>query len=167
MPTRSAVTDLARMRSLARYDLFDTGLAGRLAGVCRRTAERLDVQYVAVHAVLDTATAVLATNGGSGLMAQLGGVPNEMAVCPAVVDRRAPLVIGDLLLDEEFRDNLGVRRGLLRAYAGVPILLPDGQVLGSHCVSSLVPRAFSDEDVEELTAATAEIVDLIVRHPAG
>ena len=163
--TDPAVANLERMQAIARYDLFHPELLAALQAVCRRTADRLQVSLVAVQAVLDTATAVLATNGGTGdYLSPLGGAPNELSLCPNVVATRAPYVIDDLGADPVHADNPGVRMGLIGAYAGIPLTLPTGEVIGTYCAMHPGQRPFTADDLEELTAAGTEALALIRRY---
>ena len=156
------VADLQRMQALAGYDLFSADLAGELQTICRRTAERLHVAVAAVQVVLDTATAVLATNGGEqDFLTAIGGSPNELSLCPTMVITRAPYIVGDLSQHRVHAHNPGVRADLVRAYAGVPLALPDGHIIGSHCVMDPQPQLFTRHQVTELATAAVEIVNHI------
>ena len=68
-------------------------------------------------------------------------VPLSHSLCARVVDAGTPLVV-ESLTDHPAAADLGVR-----AYAGVPLALPDAPVLGSFCVADTVPRTWSEEDV--------------------
>ena len=159
------LADLDRMQAMAAYDLFNPELARELAAICRRSAERLDMPLTAVQAVLDTATATIATNAGAAdFLTALGGAPNEMSFCPAVVIDAAPYVCDDLTGARQHAGNPAVRAGLVRSYAGVPLVLPSGDILGSHCVMGPEAHAFSDADIAELTSAAADVVETIGRY---
>ncbi|WP_067501079.1 GAF domain-containing protein [Actinoplanes sp. TFC3] len=157
---------LDRLTAMAAYDLFDPELAAELQQICRRSAERLNMPFSAAQAVLDTATATLATNAGEAdSLSPLGGSPNELTFCCQVVLDKAPYLCEDLARDPEWTAHPAVAAGLVRAYAGVPLVLPSGYTLGSHCVMAPDIRGFTDEDVRHLTAAATQIVDLISRYP--
>jgi GAF domain-containing protein len=159
-----AVANLDRMRHLAAYDLFDPDLAAELDAICDSTAERSGMPIAAVQAVLDTATATLGSSDRSHPLAESGGGPNELAFCPQVVIHDAAFVVDDLLDDPEHRENPVVVAGLVRSYAGVPLRLPSGHVLGSHCVVSDKPRAFTEHDLVVLQEAGEQVVETIRRY---
>jgi GAF domain-containing protein len=161
MEQHDPVANLNRMRAMAAYDLFDRDLAGELRGLCRRTADRLGMPLAAVQVVLDGATAVLATNDEGDLLSTVGGAPREHSLCVNVVRDRAPYVVPDLADRSEHAANPGLLLGLIRAYAGVPLVLPGGEILGTHCVMSPEPRPFSEADLAELSTTAAEILTLI------
>lgn len=62
-----------------------------------------------------------------------------------------PLVVPDTTADERFADNPAVTGDDgVRFYAGVPLLSPEGQPLGTLCVSDRVPRELSSEQLGQL-----------------
>ncbi|MFI5933963.1 GAF domain-containing protein [Actinoplanes sp. NPDC051494] len=160
------LADLERLRAMAAYDLFHPELIAELEEICRESAERLDMPLSAVQAVLDTATATMATNAGEAdFLSVIGGSPNELSFCPHVVLDEAPYVREDLAEDDEHRFNPAVRAGLVRSYAGAPLVLPDGHIVGSHCVMAPGRHAFSDADIAEITAAAGRAAEAISRFP--
>jgi len=156
------ITNPQRMRGLAAYDLFNPELKRKLAAVCQRTAGHLDIQTAMVTAVLDSATAFVATNHHEdGIPVDIGDAPNEISLCPNVVRTREPYVVDDLTTHPAHATNLLVKAGVVRAYAGVPVILPSGDVLGSFSVACPELRHFTDADIAELAATVEEIVQLI------
>jgi GAF domain-containing protein len=160
------LADLRRMQAIASYDLFNPVLGDELRVICRRTAAAVRMPLAAVQAVLDTATACIATSGGPGdFLSELGGAPNEMAICPTVVVTGLPFVAGDLREVPQFADNPGVTGGLLLAYAGVPLVTKTGAIIGSHCVMSPQAREFTDRDLDDLAAGAGEVMAAFERYP--
>ena len=154
-----------RLRAIAAYDLFNPDITAELQQICQATAAQLGAPMTAVQAVLDTATATLATNAGEGdFLAALGGSPNEFSFCPQVVIDRAPLVCDDLAAVPEYADNPGVRAGLVRSYAGTPLILPTGEILGSHCAMTIQTHTFTDGELATLTGSAAKIMTVIARY---
>ena len=159
-----AVANLDRMRGIAAYDLFHPELMSALGAVCQRTSTELDMPLVAVQAVLDTATATLASSLGDSPLVALGGGPNELTFCPHVVINAAPFVVDDLTRDPDHADNPAVQGGLIRSYAGVPLRLPNGHILGSYCTMSPLPHTFTDAEITNLEGTATEIVAIIRRY---
>jgi GAF domain-containing protein len=159
-----AVANLDRMRHLAAYDLFNVDLAAELATICESTAERSGMPIAAVQAVLDTATATLASSDPGHELVSTGGGPNELALCPQVVIDDAAFVADDLREDPVHGGNPVVLAGLVRSYAGVPLRLPSGHVLGSHCVVSDEPHAFTENELAILRRAGDDVVQAILRY---
>lgn len=161
------IADLDRMKALAAYDLFNPDLSAELQKICRASAERLAMPLTAVQAVLDTATATLATNAGAAdFLTAIGGSPNELSFCPHVVTDGVPYVRPDLVEEDEHRLNPAVRAGLVRAYAGVPVVLPGGHILGSHCVMAPERHEFTDADLAEISRSAEQVAEVVARFPA-
>ncbi len=84
--------------------------------------------------------------------------PRDQSVCAHAILGRDVFHVPDLLLDDRFADNPAVSgAGRVRAYAGVPLILPDGSAVGSFCVADHRPRQF---DATQL-AALREIAELV------
>jgi diguanylate cyclase (GGDEF)-like protein len=82
--------------------------------------------------------------------ASFGETPLSHSFCKHVVEHDAPLVIEDARADPLVEKNLAVRDLGVIAYAGVPLRLSDGEVLGSFCAIDGKPHRWSDHDLEVL-----------------
>lgn len=70
--------------------------------------------------------------------------PRDTSFCAHAVAARSLLVIPDALADDRFRDNpivTGAPR--VRFYAGTPLHLSDGHIVGTLCILDYRPRDFS------------------------
>ncbi|GAC1611465.1 MAG: sensor domain-containing diguanylate cyclase [Mycobacteriales bacterium] len=84
-----------------------------------------------------------------GVGAPCTSMPDGLSFCAEVVDTGAPLAVADAAQHPVYAQNPMVLDGVIRAYAGVP-LLDDGVVLGSVSVFDDQARVFSAEDLEVL-----------------
>ena len=96
--------------------------------------------------------------------------PRDSSFCAHAVAARSILVIPDALADDRFRDNpmvTGAPR--VRFYAGVPLHLPGGHIMGTLCILDYRPRDFSHVERGLLTdlAATVESELAQTRMPAA
>lgn len=74
--------------------------------------------------------------------------PLEDSVCAMVVEKKEPMIIGDMAEHESTRHMRNVHEVMkLRFYAGVPLWSPEGWALGSLCVLDDRPRDFSAEQL--------------------
>ncbi len=74
-----------------------------------------------------------------------------MSFCGHAILQEGPFIVNDARLDERFHDNpLVTGEPFIRFYAGYPVRLPDGAVVGTLCLIDSTPREFSDEDVATL-----------------
>jgi len=83
--------------------------------------------------------------------------PLSHSFCQHVVVNEAPLVVEDARTDPVLRSNLAIADLEVIAYAGFPIVSPDGHVLGSLCVIDGHPRAWTASQLDVL----AEIALLV------
>lgn len=75
----------------------------------------------------------------------------DLAFAAHVVHSSEELVVPDTLLDDRFADNpLVVKAPRLRFYAGVPLILGDGDCVGTLCVADTRPRDFSEAGMATL-----------------
>jgi GAF domain-containing protein len=162
---RTDLADLDRMREIAAQDLFNPQLRDRLDALCKRTAERMSSPVALVTAIIDGAQIMLGAHGLEGTwIGDVGGTPSEWAFCTRVVVQRAPYISPDLVDDPVQAENPTVHRDGARSYAGFPLPLPSGQILGTHCVVGFEPRSYNDEELRTLEAAAAEATDLIAKY---
>ncbi|WP_200195458.1 PAS domain-containing protein [Halorhodospira abdelmalekii] len=84
----------------------------------------------------------------------------EISFCGHVVYQAEPLIVDDTHQDERFHDNpLVTGPPHVRAYAGVPIVSPDGFVIGVLCVQDQRPRSFSELDLTPLQDLAQMVTD--------
>ena len=86
----------------------------------------------------------------------------DVALCAHVVESQAPLVVPDALLDARFSSNpLVTGAPFLRFYAGVPLRVPEGAILGTLCIIDTAPREFDAQEMAQLNDLAAMVVDEI------
>ena len=83
----------------------------------------------------------------------------DISFCGHAVAAEAPLVVEDALLDERFADNpLVLDAPHIRFYAGMPLRLHDGAVVGTLCLIDRRPRTLDAIDL----AILATLRDLAI-----
>ena len=143
-----------RLRALQSYEILDTEpeaafddlteLASQLCGAPVALVSLLDAhrQWFKSHHGLDASE-----------------TPRDLAFCAHAILKPGPLVVPDALADERFRDNpLVTGEPRVRAYAGVPLVDPDGHALGTLCVIDHAPRTFTPEALEVLQRLGRQVV---------
>lgn len=84
----------------------------------------------------------------------------QISFCGHVVYHAEPLVVDDTHQDARFHDNpLVTGPPYVRAYAGVPIVSPDGFAVGVLCVQDQRPREFSGADLTSLQDLAQMVTD--------
>ncbi len=89
---------------------------------------------------------------------ELGSSPLAVGFCPLVVARSAPLVIPDTLVDPAYATEAAMTGHDLRFYAGVPLVMPDGHVIGTLCVLDEGPRSLGRAQYDALGALGRQVV---------
>jgi serine phosphatase RsbU (regulator of sigma subunit) len=74
----------------------------------------------------------------------------EESFCQYVIASGEPLVAGDVSASPLTAANPSIKSMGVRAWAGFPLISPQGQPLGSFCVVDTSVRVWSDRDVETL-----------------
>lgn len=85
--------------------------------------------------------------------------PIEMSFCTHCVEAGQPVLVEDAACDPRFADNALVTGApFIRSYLGVPIRFEGGEVLGTLCVISPLPGAFTEAQIKplEMLAEMAE-----------
>ncbi len=83
--------------------------------------------------------------------------PLSHSICQHVAARREPLVIEDTRRHPLVCDNPVVAEKKVIAYAGVPLLDPEGRALGAFCAIDHEPRRWTEEDVALLQTLAAQV----------
>ncbi len=164
-PTSTRVHDSERLAAVRRTGLLDSGpdpAFDRLAGLAARL---LDAPSAFITVVDEHRSYWKACIGSAS--AQVDGPrenPVDESFCQYVIEDPVPFIVGDTCADPRTRDNASVTALGVAAWAGFPLMSPDGHVLGSFCVTDTVPRGWTDRQIDilrTLTDAAAAEVALI------
>jgi diguanylate cyclase (GGDEF)-like protein/PAS domain S-box-containing protein len=153
----AARRDPARVAAVRATGMLDGDTAGALDPLARLAARAVGAHAAWVVLVDERRDVVV---GGAG---HAGGAAGETRASPTlaqyVVSTRAPLVLANVLARPELAGAAAPPGAA--AYAGVPVVAPDGYALGAFCAVDVVPREWTAAQVEALTtlaaAAAAEI----------
>lgn len=130
------------------------------------------LEEVAAHFGVATALLSIITKdeqywtGACGRWEQLSETrsgPREHSFCTHAVVAHAPLVVQDARANPIFKDNVFVKERGLRFYAGVPLVMPPGQSVGTLCLIDDESHAFGHFDLELLKVFGKCVVSLIER----
>lgn len=82
---------------------------------------------------------------------QLSACSRDISICSRVISTQKVLVIPDLALHPDLKTMPYVQGGpCLRFYAGAPIELDAGLVVGAFCLVDTQPRQLTDNEIESL-----------------
>jgi serine phosphatase RsbU (regulator of sigma subunit) len=147
-----AVHDPARLAAVARTGLLDTPSEEPFDHLTRLAATLLDAP-LAFATIVDETRSFWKSSFGVGSGERQN--PVEESFCQYVIGAHHELTIDDAAADPRTRDNPSVESMGVAAWAGFPLMAPDGQVLGSFCVIDTRPRRWTSRDVEVLRALSA------------
>ncbi|MBB3953012.1 GAF domain-containing protein [Aureimonas jatrophae] len=147
---RSHHLHAGRVDALRRSGLLQRASEDEFGHLTDHVRDVLDVP-VAIITLVDEDRQVFA--GHSGLpepWAERGETPMTHSFCQHVVDRQAPLVTSDARLDPTLRDNAAIGDIGVVAYLGVPLTLPDGEIVGALAAIDTQPRSWTEADMRRL-----------------
>lgn len=159
IPAPIPTNDARRLEALHRLLILDTPPEERFDRIVSFAADEFDMP-MAQLSLIDAQRQWAKSRVGIG--------PCEMArshsVCGHLLDQPKGLTIADLKADERFCDNPVLMDDLgARFYAGSPLILPSGEVVGALCILDTRPREFDEID----RAILDTLRDLAVRELIG
>lgn len=93
---------------------------------------------------------------------QAAELPRGDSFCSHTIMQRDPLVVPDTLADQRFAENaLVAGESKIRFYAGTPIVMPDGQAIGTVAVMDVHSREMTSEQTETLVAMGRQVASLL------
>lgn len=153
----TAVKRRLRLAALAEEGVLDYGTDPVFDRFARIAARVGGTPVAAVSLVHDDRQYFAGMLGLEQPWADVRQTPLSHSFCQHVVASEAPLVIEDARIDTVLCSNLAVPELGVVAYAGFPIVNPDGHVLGSLCAIDSVPRVWDAVDLDALN----DIAELI------
>jgi diguanylate cyclase (GGDEF)-like protein len=147
-----------RLRTLSEYDVMDSERDARFESLVAEIARDCGVPIATITFVDATRQWFKASIG-----IDLDETARNDALCAyTILDPDRPMVIPDTTRDPRFRENPYVvgDPGLM-AYAGAPIVAPDGTVMGTVCAMDLEPRDYSPSELAALERASRRVIELL------
>lgn len=157
-----AVDETAVALSVFDRLLASDGPRAALYSLLRRT----DYRFISIFRFRDgKATSVVHVDREKLAVVQAGEVPDTATYCCYVRDRNGAFVTADAMRDR--RTQAHVAREAVRSYCGIPILTPEGELLGTLCHYDFEPRDPAQIDLELLLQAASLLArsDLIPPYP--
>jgi GAF domain-containing protein len=125
----------------------------------RLAAELLDAPVALLTLVEEDRQFFVSSHGLDEPLRSTRQTPLEYSICQHTVAGGRPLVIGDARRDLRLDGNLAVTELGVAAYAGMPLVTPDGQAVGTLCVVDFVPRDWTDDKLAILADLAAICMD--------
>lgn len=139
-------TEAARMQALRQYQILDTDPEAAFDDLTQLAAQVCDTP-VAWISLLDSHRQWFKSKLGIAATE----IDRNALFSTDTVSQTGILVVQDVLADERSALNLQIfSQFRIRAYGGVPLLTPEGHVLGTLAVADYVPRQLQPEQIEGL-----------------
>ena len=137
--------EVQRLAALHALHVLDTPPEERFDRITRLACELLDVP-IALVTLVDAERQWFKSKQGTDAVE----THRDLSLCAHAILADDVFQVADLLLDDRFADNPAVNADHVRSYAGAPLILEDGSRVGTLCVADRRPRAFSEDQVDEL-----------------
>lgn len=148
----------SRLDSLKSYNLLDTFPEDQFDRLTRLAASICGVP-IALVSLIDQDRQWFKSK--VGLESQ--ETSRDISFCQYAIMENKILEIEDSKLDLRFMDNpLVVNEPNIRFYAGSPLVMPDGHILGTLCVIDRIPRKLTQNQKESLILLAEEVVHNIL-----
>lgn len=150
----TAVTDGARLSALHDLGLLDTEAEEDFDRYTRLASDLLGVPVSLVSLV--TADRQF-FKSQIGLPPGITETPLSHSFCQHAVSTQQPLIVEDARIHPLVASNLAVRDLGAVAYAGMPLVLSDGNAVGAFCAIDMKPRRWSEQDIRILADLAAAV----------
>jgi formate hydrogenlyase transcriptional activator len=162
-----AIASAERLAALHRTGLLDSPPEEAFDRLTRLAAAVLHVPVALVSLVDGYRQFFKSTVGLPEPLASKRETPLSHSFCKHVVASGSPLIVSDARQHPLVKDNRAVSELGVIAYAGIPLIAPGGQVLGSFCVVDTRPREWKPEEIAILESLAASVMTEIgTRHLA-
>ena len=162
----TAVRAPERLRELHRSLLLDSPPEESFDRLTRLTSSVLNVPVALVSLVDSDRQFFKSCLGLPQPWAAQRQTPLSHSFCQHVVESRQALVVSDAREHPLLRNNPAIRDLGIIAYAGAPLISPNGQVLGTLCAIDHQPRHWTTEQVEILSNLAGSVLSEIQLHTA-
>lgn len=161
MPADGPLSDPDRLAAVERLGLSDAPQQPLLARLNRLAQQLLGVP-VSILSLIDADRQIHAS--------QAGFTPDEVehsemdlqhSFCQNVASTGEALIVTDAREHPLVRDSLSIPDHDVIAYAGFPLRLDDGQVVGAFCAIDSQPREWTTEELEILKDLTELAIALL------
>jgi GAF domain-containing protein len=153
IPTNEA----QRLEALRSYQVLDTEAEQIYDGITALAAQICEVP-VAMVSLVDESRQWFKSKLG----VHQQQTPRDVAFCAHAILEDEPLYVSDAMADSRFADSaLVTGEPHIRFYAGVPLVNPEGFVLGTLCVIDRKPRQLSARQQEAMRILARQVMSLL------
>lgn len=154
MRAKTPTHEADRLEALRQYQILDTPAEHSYDDITSLAAYICDVP-IALISLVDADRQWF--KSAVGLLAR--ETNRDISFCAHAILRPNVMIVNDAAKDERFANNpLVTGEPGIRFYAGVPLMSPAGQPLGTLCVIDRKPRTLDDYQIKTLEALARQVV---------
>ncbi|MVN22092.1 PAS domain-containing hybrid sensor histidine kinase/response regulator [Mucilaginibacter arboris] len=143
-----------RLKALFSYNIMDTDAEKHYDSITKLATYICKTSMAAINLIGDNRLWIKSKVG-----IDVCEVAQEISFCKYTIQSEAILEIKDTTLDSRFKNNPFVTGDAgIRYYAGIPLIDPDGYILGALCVFDTVTRELDEKQKEALKFLANEVV---------
>jgi hypothetical protein len=157
-----------RLAALAELNLLDTEAEPVFDRITAKLARVFEMPIALISLIDRDRQFFKSQIGLPEDLAKARQTARNVSVCGHVVAKNQVMVIEDLARDRRFANNPLLKEHGIRFYAGIPLLAPNGQPIGSLCLMDMKPRQLTDREKRLLEEYANEVMEEIAkRAPQG
>lgn len=159
LPADLPANETARLAALCQYDILDTPAEAAFDEITALAATLCDTP-IALISLIDSTRQWFKAKVGLAA----AETAREVAFCAHTILQPDVLVVPDATEDNRFDANpLVTDEPQIRFYAGVPLITPEGQAVGTLCVLDRVPRDLSAQQAQALQVLARQVMTQLER----
>ena len=152
-----------RLAALTELNLLDTEAEPVFDRITVKLARVFEMPIALISLVDRDRQFFKSQTGLPESLAKARQTARNISVCGHVVAKNQVIVIEDLARDRRSANNPMLKEHGIRFYAGVPLLAPNGQPIGSLCLMDMKPRHLTEREKRLLQEYANEVMEEIAR----
>lgn len=152
-----------RLAALLALNLLDTEAEPVFDRITAKLARVFEVPIALISLVDRDRQFFKSQTGLPADLAKARQTARNVSVCGHVIAKNQVMVIEDLARDRRFANNPLLKEHGIRFYAGIPLLAPNGQPIGSLCLMDMKPRQLTDREKRLLQEYASEVMEEIAK----
>ncbi len=152
-----------RLAALAELNLLDTEAEPVFDRITAKLARVFEMPIALISLIDRDRQFFKSQTGLPEALAKSRQTARNVSVCGHVVAKNQVMIVEDLARDRRFANNPLLKEHGIRFYAGVPLLAPNGQPIGSLCLMDLRPRQLTDREKRLLQEYANEVMEEIAK----
>jgi hypothetical protein len=152
-----------RLAALAELNLLDTEAEPVFDRITAKLARVFEMPIALISLIDRDRQFFKSQTGLPADLAKSRQTARNVSVCGHVVAKNQVMIVEDLARDRRFANNPLVKEHGIRFYAGVPLLAPNGQPIGSLCLMDMKPRQLTEREKRLLQEYANEVMEEIAK----